>query len=104
VGDYFPLAASAEGESALFELMSGNMHRIVSAPLNASNKLHSILSVTSAVAILDTGSDGSLYLDQWDRPLETIRVSAEGGTPEHLSAMMSSTRASLNCCHCRTAG
>ena len=89
VGDNFALAASADGESALFDLPSGNTYRIVSAPLNGSNTLQTILTVTKPIGILDVGRDGSLYLDQTDTSIETLRVSTDGGTPERLGTIAS---------------
>ena len=88
VGDYFPLAVSPAGESAFIELPSGNTHRIVAVPLDGSNKVHTMLTLENDIASLDAGADGSLYLDHWERPVETLRVSLEGGTPERLGTML----------------
>ncbi len=87
--DFFPLASTDDGRSALVDLPSGNLHRIVSVPLNGDRTLRTILTLTTQVACLDAGRDGSLYLDQLDQPVEIVRVSAEGGPPIHIGTMSS---------------
>ena len=88
VRDHFPFAASPDGESALFDLPAGNLHRIVSVPLDGSNKLHTMPTLEYDVATIDAGRDGSLYLDHAERSAEVLRVSPEGGAPERIGTMV----------------
>jgi Tol biopolymer transport system component len=80
----FPLAVTADGDSIVFGLVSGDLFQIVSAPSDGSNNLRTLLTPTSTTGYLDIGSDGSVYADQWQRPNHVIRLSASNGTVEHI--------------------
>jgi predicted Ser/Thr protein kinase len=80
----FAIAAAADGRSVYFGLGSGDLRRIVSVPIDGSEGTRTLLSLTTATGFLDVGSDGSLYADQWERPLEVVRFSPFGGTVEQI--------------------
>jgi Tol biopolymer transport system component len=42
------------------------------------------MTVTHNPYFLDIGSDGSIFLDLWDRPPEVLRVPPEGGDPKKI--------------------
>lgn len=86
---WFPLAVASDDRSVLTDLRVGDLHRIVAIPRNGSGPIRSLLSLTLPPYFLDVGRDGSLYLDQIDRPLEVLRFSASGGTPELLAGTAS---------------
>ena len=85
--DAFPLAVEADGRSVLFSLPSGNLQQIVAAPRDGGGSLRTVLTLTMSPWNLDVGPDGSLYLDQLDRPAEVLRFPASGGSPERLAVV-----------------
>jgi hypothetical protein len=78
----FPLAVTPDGHSVLIDLPSGNLHQIVAIPRSGSGPLQVLMTLTTAPRLMDAGPDGSLYLDQVERPLELLRFPVTGGTPE----------------------
>jgi serine/threonine protein kinase len=87
LSDLFPLSASADSQSVLVRLPAGNLSRLVQVPLDGGHRLQTILVLASNLGGLDAGIDGSLYMDQEDFPIETLRLSIEGGTPERLGPL-----------------
>jgi eukaryotic-like serine/threonine-protein kinase len=81
----FPLAVTLDGRSVLIDLPSGNLHRIVAVPRSGAGPARTLITLTAAPWSFDPGPDGSLYVDQLERPLEILRFSASGGTPEVLA-------------------
>jgi hypothetical protein len=59
----FPLAVSADGQSVLFILPSGNLQRIVAAPRDGSPGVQTLLTLTQRPVALDVGPDHSIYAD-----------------------------------------
>src|SRR5262249_57135074 len=45
-----------------------------------------LMELTHQVWAMDSDLDGSLYVDQWDRPREVIRFALTGGDPERLAS------------------
>ncbi len=80
----FALAESGDGESALFTLLSGEVREIVSVPLDGSKGVRTMLPLPTITSFLDVGKDGSVYLDQWERPNEVVRYSPADGKLEHI--------------------
>src|SRR4030095_14851899 len=81
------IAPDADGRSVFMALDAGDTRLIVSVPLDGSDKLQTLMTVTNSAWYLDVGPDDSLYLDQWDRPTEALRVSPEGGAPETMGTL-----------------
>jgi hypothetical protein len=84
--DSLPLAITPDDRSVLIDVPSGNLHQIVAIPRSGSRPLQSLLTLTRAPWWMDAGPDGSLYLDQVDRPLELLRFPVSGGAPEVIAA------------------
>ena len=55
------LAISPDGQSVLFDLPAGNLHRIVQVSRDGSDVIRSLVTLTAPTAGLDVGPDGSLY-------------------------------------------
>jgi hypothetical protein len=82
----FPLATTPDGRSVLIDLLSGDLHRIVAVPRSGRGPAQTVMTLTSAAWGLDPAPDGSLYVDQIERPLEILRFPMSGGTPEVLAS------------------
>jgi hypothetical protein len=78
----FPLAVTRDNRSVLIDLPSANLHQIVAIPRSGSGPIQVLMTLTTAPWVMDAGPDGSLYLDQVERPLELLRFPITGGTPE----------------------
>ena len=82
----FPMAPTADNRSVLIDLPSGSLHQIVAVPRFGSNPPRVLMTLTEPPWTMDTGPDGSLYLDQVERPYEILRFSTSGGVPEVLAS------------------
>lgn len=78
----FPLALTPDNRSVLIDLPSGNLHQIVAIPRSGSSSAQVLMTLTTPAWVMDAGRDGSLYLDQVERPTQVLRFSTSGGTPE----------------------
>jgi hypothetical protein len=78
----FPLAVTPDNRSVLIDLPRGNLHQIVALPRSGSGSVQVLMTLTTAPWLMDAGPDGSLYLDQVERPLQVLRFPITGGTPE----------------------
>ncbi|HEV2177691.1 MAG TPA: protein kinase [Terriglobia bacterium] len=81
----FGLAVAPDGRSLLVVLRSGDLYQVVSVPRLGKGPVRTLLTLTSRVTSLNAASDGSLYLDQVDRPAQILRFAESGGTPEVLA-------------------
>jgi hypothetical protein len=89
---FFPLAVAPDDQSVLVDLKVGDVHRLISIPRNGNGPTRTSLSLTLSPWFMDLDKDGNLYLDQSERPIEVLRFSASGGTPELLAGPMSALR------------
>lgn len=80
----FPLAVSHDGRTALLDLPSGDLHRIVAVPLDGGSAVRTLLMMTAPLHFIDAGADGSIYVDQQDVRLEVVRTTANGTAVERL--------------------
>ncbi len=78
----FPLAFTPDNRSVLIDLPSGDLHQVVAIPLSGSAPPRALATLTKPPWFMDVGADGSLYLDQVDRPSQILRFPVAGGTPE----------------------
>jgi Tol biopolymer transport system component len=78
----YPIAPTADGRAVLVVEPAGNLHRIVAAPLDGKGTLRTLLTLTMPPWYMDEARDGTLYLDQIDRPHEILRFPVSGGLPE----------------------
>jgi hypothetical protein len=81
------IAPTADGKSVLVSVDAGDAKHIMSVPLNGGSELRTLMTVTNSTFYIEAGSDGSVYLDLWDRPIEALRVSPEGGEPEQIGTL-----------------
>jgi len=81
----FPLAPTPDNRSVLIDLPSGNLHQVVAVPRSGSGPVQVLLTLTTPPWVMDAGPDGSIYLDQVDRPFQVLRFPPSGGTPEVLA-------------------
>jgi len=79
----FPIAVTAD--SVVTEVPAGNLHQIIAIPFNRSAPVRRLMALTERPYYMDAAPDGTLYLDQVARPLEILRFTASGGTPEVLA-------------------
>jgi sugar lactone lactonase YvrE len=85
-GYYLPLAVSPDGQSILVDFPAGNLHRIVAIPRDGSEQVLPLVTLTELPLWLDVGRDGSLYVDQAERPAEILRVSPGSRVMERMPA------------------
>src|SRR5438477_2691190 len=81
----FPLAPTPDNRSVLIDLPSGNLHQVVAVPRSGSGPVQVLMTLTTPPWIMDAGPDGSVYLDQVDRPVRVLPFPPSGGTPEVLA-------------------
>jgi hypothetical protein len=78
------LAVAPDGRSVVLTVDSGDSQHVVNILTDGSGNVKTLFPVTEFVFSLDVGHDGSVYLDQWDRMGEVVRLSPSGGAPEHI--------------------
>jgi hypothetical protein len=81
----FAIAVASDDRSILVTQRAGDLHRVLSVPRNGTGLIRTVVSLTLPPWFMDVDKDGNLYLDQIDRPIEILRFSASGGTPESLA-------------------
>ena len=86
----FPLAVTSDDQSVLAEVDPGDLHRVISIPRRGAGSIRTLFTLTLPPAFMDMDKNGNLYLDQADRPMEVLRFSSAGGTPEVLEGPASS--------------
>jgi hypothetical protein len=78
----FPVTVTRDGASVLFDLVAGDLHRIVAVPRDGSADVRPIVTLTEQPMFLDVGPDGSLYVDQFDRLSDLLRFAPASGAVE----------------------
>jgi len=81
----FPLAISPDDEFVLAAQQVGDLFRVISIGRSGEGPVRTLFTVTMPLWFMDVDKDGRIYLDQGDRPLEVLRFSPSGGTPETLA-------------------
>ncbi len=64
-GEY-PIAVTDDW--VVFDLASGDLHQIMAAPLDGSDRLEPLFSTTAEPIYIDVGPDGAIYLDHVSMP------------------------------------
>jgi eukaryotic-like serine/threonine-protein kinase len=82
----FPMAPTSDNRSVLIDLPSGSLYQVVAVPRSGSGSLQPLMTLTTPAWFMDCGADGSIYVDQVERPLQVLRFPVSGGTPEVLAA------------------
>ena len=84
---YAAVASTRDGKHAIVSTAHGNLYRVAEIPLDGNGPSRPLLNLVHPATSLDTGPDGSIYLDQLDRETELLRFSAEGGHVERLVSL-----------------
>jgi len=82
----FPLAPTPDNRSVLIDLPSGSLHQIVAVPRSGSGPVQVLLTLSTPPWLMDCGPDGSIYIDQVERPLQLLEFPVSGGAPEVIAA------------------
>lgn len=82
----YPIATSGDNRGVLVDVPAGDLHRIVVASRDGKGSVRTVMTLTKPPWYLDSARDGTLYLDQVDRPHEILRFQVNGGHPEVLGA------------------
>ena len=75
---------SPDGASVIVAVRAKALFRIARIPLDGLGALQELFTVTSDVAALNAGADGSLVLNLQDRPMDVMSLAASGGQPQKL--------------------
>ncbi|MFP5230856.1 MAG: protein kinase domain-containing protein [Acidobacteriota bacterium] len=86
LGESYPIATTADGRSVLIDVPSGDLHRLVAVPRSGNGAIRTLLTLTRPPWYIDAAKDGSIYLDQVDRPHQVLRFSLRGGVPQVLAS------------------
>jgi len=81
------LAITRDGKTVLYASMSGDTARVSTIPITGRNAARTVLTTTHLASYLDSGPDGSLYLDQHDYLTELRRIPPEGGRPRRITTL-----------------
>lgn len=84
------LAVTPDGRSVIAETFSGDGVRFLSIPASGRGPTTTLFTATSQAWFLDTGPDGSLYLDQIDRAIHVLRFLPDGGHAEVVGGIATS--------------
>jgi hypothetical protein len=95
-GFYSTVAATRDGKEAVISTMRGNVYRVAAVGLDGHGPTRTLLEMIYPVYALDTGPDGSIYLDQSDRGSGLVRFSAQGGHAEKVAAISNPAVGSQN--------
>ena len=80
-----PYAAHPDGRSAVVAWATGNIFNIGTVPRDGGGSVGKFLAVTHGILFLDVAPDGSVYVDEYERPLEVLGFPASGGPPERIA-------------------
>jgi hypothetical protein len=81
------VAPTRDGKDAVISTVKGNIHWVAAVPLDGHGPARPLLNMIHPIWELDTGPDGSIYLDQSDWGAELVRFSSEGGKVERVVAL-----------------
>ena len=81
------LAVTRDGKTVIAESIAGDGVRFSAIPANGRGPVKTLFTTTSEAWSIDTGPDGSVYLDQIDRPTHLFRFHADGGHAEPVAAV-----------------
>jgi hypothetical protein len=78
----FGLAVNPLDNSVLVEVKNGDLHQILTIPPDGRNSGRVLLTLTGQTFYMDMSTDGSLYIDQVQRPQEAVRFGESAEIPE----------------------
>ncbi|HEY1660771.1 MAG TPA: protein kinase [Candidatus Sulfotelmatobacter sp.] len=79
------LAVTRDSRNVLEAINTGSAGRVMSVPASGRGPARDVLLVTSLINSLDAGVNGSIYIDQHQRPEALVRFSAAGGHAERIA-------------------
>ena len=82
-----PVAVMPDSKSAIFGATTGPLTRVMSISIDGHAPARQLFTLTGYLESLAVGADGSIYLDQEDRPMEIVRFSPEGGRVERIASV-----------------
>lgn len=83
----FGLAVSAKDGDVLVNIRNGDLHEILAIPSDGKGAPHVLLTLTEESGWVDMAADGSLYLDQIARPMQTLRFAESAQQPETMAVV-----------------
>ena len=81
------IGINAADKSILAIVKRGDLREILSIPVNGQGRYHSLMSVTNEAYFVEIATDGSLFLDQIQRPLQVIRFNEQGQIGEAVATV-----------------
>ena len=81
------VAMSRDGKSVLVAALSGVSSQVAAVPRDGRGKPRLLLSLTSVIYAMDTGPNGTIYLDQIDRPADIVRFRPAIGRSEKIGSV-----------------
>jgi hypothetical protein len=81
-------AVHPDGRSAVVAWTTGNIFNIGTVPRDGGSSVRKLLAVTHGILALDVAPDGSVYVDERERPLEVLRFPASGNSPERIATSL----------------
>jgi len=84
---YRSLAVTRDGKSILAVVDVGNLAVVTSISRDGRRLVPSLLTLTNTLYSLDSGPDGSIYVDQVERGGELRRFSPQGGASERVALL-----------------
>lgn len=82
----YPIATSADNIGVFVEVAAGDLHRIVFVRRDGKGPVQTVMTLTKPPWYMESSKDGTLYLDQVNRPHEILRFPVSGGHPEVLGS------------------
>jgi len=83
--DAWPLAVARDDRAVLLIIPQGDLRRIVAVPRDGGPSLRVVATLTMRPYGLDVGPDGSLYVDQAQRPAEITRFTSSGTVDQRMA-------------------
>jgi hypothetical protein len=81
-------AVSRDGKSILAAKPADAIWRLVALPISGTFQEQTLFTTTSNIRALDSGPDGSIYVNLQDRPLDVMQLSIHGGMPEKIASQI----------------
>jgi predicted Ser/Thr protein kinase len=78
------MAVTRDGQSVLVARPAGNLIRVMSISRSGKINVPVLFTLTGATT-LDASVDGSIYLDQGERPADLVRFAPEGGRAQKIA-------------------
>ena len=83
LGTFNP-AIGPEGNSVLAVLRAGDLFEVAEIARDGRSPPRTLATLSIPIWFIDASSDGSIYIDQVNRPFEVLRFPTSGGAPERL--------------------